>query len=270
MLIIEGGQRGGHYWRELWRYRELFYFLVWRDFLVRYKQTVAGVAWAVLKPFLTMAVLTLIFGRFGKMPSGGVPYSVLVFSGMLPWLFFSSAMSESGNSLVANANLVSKIYFPRLIVPVSGIMTSLIDFLIAGAFLAILMAWHHIVPPVRILFLPCFIAFAFAASFAAGIWISALMVEYRDFRNIVPFMVQFGLYLSPVGFLSAIVPRKFRLLYSLNPVVAIIDGFRWCLLGGQHTIFWPGMFVALAVVSVLLITGIGYFRKTERILADVI
>jgi lipopolysaccharide transport system permease protein len=269
-LIIEAGRSERQYWRDLWRYRELFYLLAWRDLLVRYKQTVVGVAWSLIRPLLTMLVLTVVFGKLGRMPSAGVPYSLLVFCGMLPWQFFSNAMAESGNSLVGNSNLISKVYFPRLVVPASSVITSFVDFLIAGIFLVILMCWYHYVPPVNIVALPVFVLLAFAASFGVGLWISALMVEYRDFRFIVPFIVQFGLYISPVGFLSAVVPEKYRLLYSLNPIVGVIDGFRWSILGGEHVIYWPGLAVSVAGVVVLVVTGISYFRKTERSFADII
>ena len=252
-LIIEAGRAEQQYWRELWRYRELFYFLAWRDLLVRYKQTAVGVAWSLIRPFLTMIVLTVVFGKIGKMPSGGVPYPLLVLSGMLPWQFFSTALSESGNSLVTNSNLISKVYFPRLIVPASSVITSCVDFLISAVFLVALMFWYQFVPPLNILLLPLFVALAFAASFGVGLWIAALMVEYRDFRFIVPFIVQFGLYISPVGFLSSIVSERYgeyyRLLYSLNPIVGVVDGFRWCILGGQHTLYWPGLMSARCVCA---------------------
>jgi lipopolysaccharide transport system permease protein len=269
-LIIEAKNAERHYWRDLWNYRELFWFLAWRDILIRYKQTVVGVTWSLIRPLLTMLVLTLVFGKFGKMPSAGVPYPLLVFCGMLPWQFFSTAMAESGNSLVANANLISKIYFPRLIVPTSSVITSLVDFLISAFFLIVLMCWYRFEPPSTVVFLPLFLLFAFAASLGIGIWIAALMVEYRDFRFIVPFIVQFGLYVSPVGFLSSIVPERFRLLYSLNPIVGVIDGFRWCLLGGEHVLYWRGLIMSITVVILLSATGITYFRKTERTFADVI
>jgi lipopolysaccharide transport system permease protein len=269
-LIIEAGRAERQYWRDLWRYRELFYFLAWRDLLVRYKQTVAGVAWSLIRPLLTMLVLTVVFGKLGKMPSAGVPYPLLVFCGMLPWQFFSNALAESGNSLVANSNLISKVYFPRLVVPASSVITSFVDFLISAIFLVGLMFWYRFVPPGNIVFLPLFVALAFAASFGVGLWIAALMVKYRDFRFIVPFIVQFGLYVSPVGFLSTVIPGQYRLLYSLNPIVGVIDGFRWCILGGQHVIYWPGLALSLVGVTVMVATGIGYFRKTERTFADVI
>src|SRR5262245_51155950 len=224
-LVIEAGRTERHYWRDLWRYRELFYFLAWRDLLVRYKQTVVGIAWSLIRPVLTMVVLTLVFGKFGQMPSGGVRYPLLVFCGMLPWQFFSTALSESGNSLVNNSNLISKVYFPRLVVPAASVITSFVDFMISAAFLALLMVWYQFVPPVQIILLPVFILLAFAASLGVGLWVAALMVAYRDFRFIVPFLVQFGLYISPVGFQSAVVPQQYRLLYSLNPMVGVIDGF---------------------------------------------
>lgn len=269
-LIIEAGRTERYYWRDLWRYRELFYFLAWRDLLVRYKQTVVGVAWSLIRPLLTMLVLTVVFGKLGKMDSGGVPYPLLVFCGMLPWQFFANALAESGNSLVANSNLISKVYFPRLVVPASSVITSFVDFLISAIFLVVVMAWYHFAPPGQIVLLPLFVVLAFAASFGVGLWIAALMVEYRDFRIIVPFIVQFGLYVSPVGFFSDVVPAQYRLLYSLNPIVGVIDGFRWCILGGQHRIYWPGFSVSVIGVVLLVVTGIWYFRKTERSFADVI
>lgn len=273
-LVIEAGKTERQYWRDLWKYRELFYFLAWRDLLIRYKQTVVGVAWSVIRPFLTMVVLTVVFGKFGKMPSGNVPYPILVFCGMLPWQFFSTAFSESGNSLVTNSNLISKVYFPRLVVPASSVITSFVDFIISAAFLVVLMIWYRFAPSLNVLFLPLFVVLAFAASLGAGLWIAALMVEYRDFRFIVPFVVQFGLYISPVGFSSSIVSDRYgdfdRLLYSLNPVVGVIDGFRWCILGGQNTLFWPGLVASMVGVTLLLVSGIWYFRRTERTFADVI
>jgi lipopolysaccharide transport system permease protein len=269
-LIIEAGRTERHYWRDLWRYRELFYFLAWRDILVRYKQTVVGVAWSLIRPFLTMIVFTVIFGKLAGMPSQGVPYPILVFTAMLPWQLFSNSFSESGNSLVANSNLISKIYFPRLIVPTGSVVVGFIDFLISGVFLVALMLWYRFLPDWRILTLPLFILIAVAASLGAGFLIAALTVEYRDFRFIVPFIVQFGLYISPVGFSSGIVPEKYRLLYSLNPMVGVIDGFRWALLRGQSQLYLPGFYLSLGLVILILILGIWYFRKTEKTFADVI
>ena len=226
-LIIEANRKERQYWHDLWTYRELFYFLAWRDLLVRYKQTVVGVAWSFIRPFLTMVVFTIVFGKLGKMPSAGVAYPLLVFTGMLPWQFFSTAISESGNSLINNSNLISKVYFPRLIVPASSVLTSLVDFLISAVFLVVLMIWYNAIPPAQILFLPAFILFGLAISLGVGVWTAALMVRYRDFRFIVPFIVQFGLYISPVGFVSTVVPEGWRLLYFLNPIAGVIDGFRW-------------------------------------------
>jgi lipopolysaccharide transport system permease protein len=268
-ITIEAGRAERQYWRDLWRYRELFYFLAWRDILVRYKQTVIGVAWAVIRPLLTMIVLTFIFGNLAKMPSGGVPYPILVFCGMLPWQFFATAFSESGNSLVSNAGMISKVYFPRLVVPVSSVITSFVDFLISAVIMALMMVYYKYLPGLSILVLPAFVILAFATAFGSGLWISALMVRYRDFRYIVPFVVQFGLYISPVGFSSNVVPDEWRLLYSLNPMVGVIDGFRWAILG-ESNIYWPGFYISVTGVIFLIISGIWYFRKTERTFADVI
>jgi lipopolysaccharide transport system permease protein len=269
-LIIEAGRAESQYWRDLWRYRELFYFLAWRDILVRYKQTVVGMSWALIRPFLTMVVFTVVFGKLANLPSQGVPYPILVFAAMLPWQFFSNALSECGNSLISNANLISKVYFPRLIVPSSAVVVSFVDFMVSGIILLGLMAWYNFVPTWRILTLPLFIGIAFAASMGAGLWIASLNVKYRDFRYIVPFIVQFGLYISPVGFSSNIVPENWRFLYSINPMVGVIDGFRWAILGGEFSLFLPGFLISLSLVTVLLISGIWYFRKMERQFADVI
>jgi lipopolysaccharide transport system permease protein len=268
--VITAGRTGRRYLHDLWLYRELFLFLAWRDVLVRYKQTVVGVAWSLIRPFLTMLVLTLVFDKFGKMPSWGVPYPLLVFCGILPWQFFATALSESGNSLVANTGLISKVYFPRLIIPAGSLITALVDFLISLVFLGMLMIWYRWVPPATITLLPFFLLLASAASFGMGLWVAALMVQYRDFRIIVPFLIQFGLYISPVGFISSVVPERYRLLYSLNPVVGVIDGFRWCILGGEHALYWPSLVFSLVVGLFLLLTGIWYFRRTERTFADVI
>jgi lipopolysaccharide transport system permease protein len=269
-LIIEAGRTERQYWQDIWRYRELFYFLAWRDILVRYKQTAIGIAWALIRPFLTMVVFTVVFGQLAKLPSEGAPYPILVFSAMLPWQFFSSALSECSNSLITNANLISKVYFPRLVVPASAVIVSFVDFMVSGMILLALMAWYNFVPSWRILTLPFFILIAFAASMGAGLWLAALNVKYRDFRYIVPFLVQFGLYISPVGFSSNIVPEKWRLLYSLNPMVGVIDGFRWAILGGKAKLYWSGFSLSSGLVVLLLATGVWYFRKTERTFADVI
>ena len=269
-LIIEAGRTEKQYWQDLWRYRELFYFLAWRDILVRYKQTAIGIAWALIRPFLTMVVFTVVFGQLAKLPSEGSPYPILVFSAMLPWQFFSNSLSECSNSLISNANLLSKVYFPRLVVPTSAVVVSFVDFMISGMILLALMIWYNFVPSWRILTLPIFIAIAFAASMGAGLWLASLNVQYRDFRFIVPFIVQFGLYISPVGFSSSIVPEQWRFLYSLNPMVGVIDGFRWAILGGESQLYLPGFILSLGLVFVLLISGIWYFRKMERTFADVI
>jgi lipopolysaccharide transport system permease protein len=270
-LIIEAGRTESQYWKDLWRYRELFYFLAWRDILVRYKQTAIGIAWALLRPFLTMLVFTFVFQNLAKLPSeGNVPYPILVYAALLPWQFFSNALTECSNSLIANANMLSKVYFPRLIVPTSAVIVSFVDFLISGMILLGLMIYYNFVPDWRILTLPLFIAIAFAASIGAGLWLAALTVEYRDFRFVVPFIVQFGLYISPVGFSSKIVPQKWQLLYSINPMVGVIDGFRWAILGGESQIYLPGFALSLLVVFLVLWSGIWYFRKMERTFADVI
>src|SRR5688572_18717518 len=269
-LVIDASSVDRQYWRDLWTYRELFYFLAWRDLLVQYKQTVVGIAWSFIRPFLTMAVLTVVFGKLGNMPSAGVAYPLLVFCGMLPWQFFSTALSETGNSLVNNNNLISKIYFPRLAIPASTVLTSMVDFMISMVFLVVLMIWYSAVPPAQIVFLPIFILFALATSFGAGVWVAALTVRYRDFRIIIPFVVQFGLYLSPVGFVSTIVPENWRLIYFLNPIAGVIDGFRWSVLGGMHELYLPGMAVSLTVAVFITLGGIWYFRATENEFADII
>jgi lipopolysaccharide transport system permease protein len=255
---------------ELWRYRELLYFLAWRDILVRYKQTVIGIAWAVLRPLLTMIVFVVIFGKLAKLDTGHVPYPVLVFAAMLPWQFFANALSESGGSLLANAGLISKVYFPRLIIPASAVVVSFVDFLVSAVLLAGLMAWYDVWPTWRLLLLPVFTLVAFTAALGAGLWLAALNVRYRDFRYIVPFFVQFGLYVSPVGFTSSIVPAEWRLAYSLNPLVGVIDGFRWAILGPDSDLYFPGMALSGALVVALFLSGLWYFHKTERTFADVI
>lgn len=269
-LVIEAGRTERQYWQDLWRYRELFYFLAWRDILVRYKQTIIGMAWALIRPFLTMVVFTIVFGKLAKLPSEGAPYPILVFAAMLPWQFFANALSECSNSLITNANLISKVYFPRLIVPASAVVVSFVDFMISGIILLGLMAWYDFLPSWRVLTLPLFIIIAAAAAMGAGLWLAALNVKYRDFRYIVPFIVQFGLYISPVGFSSTVVPERWRLLYSLNPMVGVIDGFRWAILGGETKLSWPEFSFSVGLVTLLFVSGIWYFRKMERTFADVI
>ncbi len=269
-LIIEAGRAERQYWRDLWRYRELFYFLAWRDILVRYKQTAIGVAWALLRPFLTMVVFTVVFGRIAKLPSNGVPYPILVFAAMLPWQFFSTSLSEASNSLVGNANLISKVYFPRLIIPAGAVITSLVDFFISFILLAVLMAWYGFIPDWRILALPLFTVIAFLAALGPGLYLTALNVKYRDFRYVIPFIVQFGLFISPVGFSSDVIPEKWRLLYSINPMVGVIDGFRWSICGRGASLYMPGFILSMAVTAFFLWLGIWYFRRTEKTFADVI
>lgn len=270
-LRIEAGRTEAQYWRDIWRYRELFYFLAWRDILVRYKQTFIGVAWALIRPFLTMIVFTVVFGQLAKLPTdGNAPYPILVFSAMLPWQFFASALSECSNSLISNANLISKVYFPRLVVPTSAVIVSFVDFLISGFILLGLMTWYTFIPSWRILTLPLFVLVAFAAAMGGGLWLAALNVQYRDFRYVVPFIVQLGLYISPVGFSSSVVPNQWRLLYSLNPMVGVIDGFRWAILGNNTALYWPGFIISMLLVSTLLASGVLYFRRMERTFADVI
>jgi len=269
ILILEAGRAEKNYWSDLWRYRELFAILAWRDISVRYKQTVIGVVWALLRPFLTMVVFTVIFGRVAGLPSDGdAPYALLVFAAMLPWSLFSTALSEASNSLVSNANLISKVYFPRLVVPTAAVVTAFVDFLISFVLLAGMMWWYRYTPPVQVLLLPLFMGWAVLASLGPGLWMTALNVKYRDFRYIIPFVVQFGLYVSPVGFSSSILPHEWRLWYSINPVVGVIDGFRWCLLGAP--LYMPGVWMSLGVTLFLLWLGVAQFRKMERSFADLI
>jgi lipopolysaccharide transport system permease protein len=269
-LVIESRQGVGHYWRDLWAYRELFYFLAWRDVAVRYKQTVLGVAWTILRPVLTMIVFTVIFGSLADLPSDGVPYPILVYSAMLPWQFFASSLTESSNSLIANAQMISKIYFPRLALPTSAVVVSFVDFGISFLVLVALMLGYQYAPTWRLATLPLFILLAFGAAMGAGLWFSSLNVRYRDFRYIVPFVVQLGLYVSPVGFSSSVVPEEWRLWYSLNPMVGVIDGFRWAILRGEATLYWPGLVLSVVLVAVIFWGGLAYFRRTERTFADVI
>lgn len=269
-LVVEPGRSEKNYWLDIWRFRELFLFLAWRDILVRYKQTIIGLAWSLIRPFLTMIVFTVIFGKLAKLPSEGVPYPILVYAGMLPWQFFATAFSEASNSLISNSNMLTKIYFPRLIIPASTVIVNFVDFLISFVILIGLMIWYHFVPSWTILYLPLFLLLAFFTSMGAGLYIAAMNVKYRDFKYIVPFVVQFGMYVSPVGFSSNVVPEKWRLLYSMNPMVGVIDGFRWSILGGESNIYVPGMLLSIILIIILLIFGIWYFRKTEKTFADII
>jgi lipopolysaccharide transport system permease protein len=271
VIVIEAGRSERHYWLDLWRYRELFRVLAWRDLSVRYKQTVIGVLWALIRPFLTMVIFTVIFGRIAKLPTdGNAPYALMVFAGILPWTFFSTGLSEASNSLVNNSSLISKVYFPRLIVPTATIVVAFVDFLIGFCILLVLMGWYRFLPDWRIMVLPIFALLAFFATVGPALWITALNVKYRDFRYVIPFIVQLGLYVSPVGFSSSVVPEQWRLLYSLNPMVGVIDGFRWCILRGQVEIYLPGLLASVTVIAFFLWFGLRQFRMTEKSFADII
>jgi len=272
-LTIEAGKTERHYWADLWRYRELFFFLSWRDILVRYKQTVIGVLWAVLKPVLTAIVFTVVFCKFANMPTEGMPPLIFVYTAMMPWQFFASALTEASNSLITNSNMISKIYFPRLVIPASAVIVCFVDFLISAAILAFLLVWYHDLPSWRVMLLPVFTLLAFLASFGISLWLAALNVKYRDFRYIVPFIVQIGLYISPVGYSSTMVPVKAGVLasqfYALNPMVGVINGFRW-VFGSNEPFDTFGLLVSLAITTVLLFSGVKYFRATEKAFADII
>jgi len=274
-VFIEPGRAERNYWKDLWRYRELFYILSWRDLKVRYKQTIIGVVWSVLRPLLTMMIFTFVFGQIAKFTAPpGVDYAILVFAGLLPWQFFAAGLSESSNSLIGNERLISKVYFPRMIIPAASVITSLVDFLISLGIMFVLLLWYRTVPSINLVFLPLFIIMAFFASFGVGLWLTALNVKYRDFKHVVPFLIQIGLYLSPVGFTSdkasTLIPEKFRMLYYLNPMAGVIDGFRWCFFGDKTPIYWTGMFLSFAVIVIFLLIGIRTFRKMEKSFADLI
>lgn len=270
-IILEPGRHQSNYWRDIWRYRELFFVLAWRDFAVRYKQTVIGVLWAVLRPVLTVAVFTIVFGKLAGLPSdGSAPYPIMVFAGMLPWTLFSTGLADASNSLINQANLISKVYFPRIVVPTATIAVALVDFCISLCVLFLLMAWYRFVPGWQLVLLPVFLVIAFLVSIGPSLWIAAITVKYRDLRYVIPFLVQFGLYISPVGFSSSIVPAEWRLLYALNPMVGIIDGFRWCILGGQTAIDTTSIVMSCVITGVMLWLGIRQFRRMEREFADVI
>ena len=270
-LIIEAGRAEQQYWRDLWHFRELFYILAWRDILVRYKQTVIGIAWAVIRPFVTVVVFTLVFNRIAKLEAPeGVPYALFVSVAMMPWQFFDSALAEASGSLLNNSGLISKVYFPRLIIPAGSVITSLVDFAITLVMLAVLMVWYQYAPDWRVLTLPLFILLAFAAALGSGLFLCALNVKYRDFRYVVPFIVQFGLYVSPVGFSSTKVPEHLRWLYDLNPMVGVIDGFRWACLRGTVPLEMHTLASSVVVTAAMCAYGVWYFRKTEKTFADVI
>jgi len=273
--IIEAGRGERNYWKDLWRYRELFYILSWRDLKVRYKQTIIGIVWSVLRPLLTMMIFTFVFSNVAKFkPPPGIEYAILVFAGLLPWQFFAAGLTEASNSLIGNERLISKVYFPRLIIPAASVITSLVDFFISLGLMFLLMIWYGTVPSINLIFLPIFTILTFFASFGVGLWLTALNVKYRDFKYVVPFLVQIGLYLSPVGFISqkaaTIIPEKFRLLYYLNPMAGVIDGFRWCFFGEKTPIYWNGMFLSVAVIIVFFLIGIRTFRRMEKSFADII
>jgi lipopolysaccharide transport system permease protein len=270
-VIIEPGRADQNYWRDLWRYRELFQVLAWRDISIRYKQTLIGSAWALLRPFLTMVVFTIIFGKLAKLPTEGTaPYALMVFAGILPWTFFAAALSDTSGSLISNSNLISKVYFPRLIIPLATIVAALIDFAISFGILLVLMLWYQFLPSWRILFLPGFTLISILSAVGPGLWVTALNVKYRDFRYVIPFVLQLGFYVSPVGFSASIVPDRWRLLYSLNPMVGVIDGFRWCLLGGPSSVYLPGLALSMLVGAGFLWLGICQFRKMEKTIADLV
>lgn len=269
-LILEPRRSAGNYWRDLWQYRGLFYFLSWRDILVRYKQTVIGIAWSVIRPLLTMIVFTIVFGRLAQLPNEGVPYILLVCAAMLPWQFFANAFTESSQSLIANAPMLTKVYFPRLIIPASAVVVALVDFFISLLILLGLMVWYRFVPGWQVVCLPAFLLMAILVTMGAGFFIAALNVKYRDFRYIVPFIVQFGLYVSPVGFSSNVIPADWRWLYALNPMVGVIDGFRWCLLGGSFRLEPTSFAISIALTILLFVFGLFYFRRMERSFADVV
>jgi lipopolysaccharide transport system permease protein len=269
-FTIEAGKTERHYWMDLWSYRELFYILAWRDISVRYKQTVIGFLWAIIRPLLTMIIFVVIFGNIAKLPSEGVPYPIFVFAALLPWTFFSTAFSDASNSLIMNANLISKVYFPRLIIPAAAVIVSAVDFIISLFILFVLMAWYQYWPSWHILTMPLFLLMGFFAALGAGLFIASLNVKYRDFRFVIPFVVQLGLYISPVGFSTTIVPEKYQLIYYLNPMVAVIDGFRWAVSGGRTALNTTEIAISLVVIITMYVLGIIHFRKTEKTFADVI
>ena len=271
VLVIEAGRADRQYWIDLWRYRELFLILAWRDVAVRYKQTVIGVLWAFVRPFMTMVVFTAVFGTLAKLPTeGNAPYAVMVYAGLLPWTLFSSILNDASNSVIGSGNLITKVYFPRLVVPLATLVVALIDFLVSLVVLAGLMVWFGVAPGWQILLLPLFVLMALAAALGPALWAAALIANYRDFRFIIPFATQVGLYVSPVGFSSKLVPSQWQALYSINPMVGVIDGFRWCILGGESPIFWPGFVVSLVVIAALLFWGGRSFRRSERAFADML
>lgn len=268
-LVIEPGHVARNYWSDIWRYRELFIVLAWRDVVVRYKQTAIGILWAIIRPFFAMVVFTIVFGKLAKLPSDGTaPYTLLVFAGMLPWFLLSSVLNDASNSLIANNNLIGKVYFPRIIIPASASVVGLVDFALSMVIYFGVALWYGALPDWRVLFLPFFVVLAVLISLGPALLLSALNVKYRDFRYIIPVLLQFGLYMSPVGFSSATLPEQWRLLFSLNPAVGLIDGFRWCLLAGDSQLYLPGFFVSVASAAFFLWIGLWYFRRAEKRFAD--
>ncbi|MCK5188668.1 MAG: ABC transporter permease [Methylococcales bacterium] len=269
-FTIEAGKTERNYWVDLWRYRELFYILAWRDIAVRYKQTVIGVVWAIIRPLLTMMIFVVVFGKIQKLPSEGVPYPIFVFAAMLPWTFFATAFADASNSLIGNANLISKVYFPRLIIPAASVIVAAVDFVISFIILIVLMAWYSYWPDWHVVTLPLFLLLGFFSALGAGLFVASLNVKYRDFRFVIPFVVQLGLYISPVGFSSTIIPEQYRLLYYLNPMVALVDGFRWAISGGKTAFNTTELTLSISVIVLLCMVGVIHFRKTEKTFADVI
>ena len=268
-IVIEPEKNNADFLRELVKFRELFFFLAWRDILVRYKQTAIGVAWGIIRPVVSMVVFVIVFGKIAKLPSGGVPYPVMVFTALLPWQFFSNSMQAGADSLIRSEHMISRIYFPRLILPTSAVIVSLVDFAVSFAVLCVIMALYRFVPSAKIIMLPIFFVPAAMSSLGAAYFFSAAGVRYRDFRHVMPFIVQFGLYISPVGFSSSIIPENWRLLYSINPMAGVIDGFRWCV-HGTKKLYVPGFTVSVMSAVIIFMAGLKYFRKTERFFADYI
>ncbi|HXM48951.1 MAG TPA: ABC transporter permease [Pyrinomonadaceae bacterium] len=254
---------------ELWEYRELLYFLVWRDIKVRYKQTALGASWAIIQPFFTMVVFSLFFGHLAKMPSDGIPYPIFSFAALVPWSFFANGLSQSSNSLVGSSNLITKVYFPRLIIPLASSFSGVVDFLIAFAVLVVMMLYYGLLPTFNVLWLPLLLLLAMVTSLGVGLWLSALNVEYRDVRFIVPFITQFWLFVTPIAYPSSLLPEPWHTLYGLNPMVGVVEGFRWALLGTKTA---PGPIIAVssAAAIVILITGAFYFRRMEKTFADIV
>ncbi|HTA63690.1 MAG TPA: ABC transporter permease [Bacteroidia bacterium] len=269
-IVIEPGKEGGAYWRDLWNHRELLYYLTLRDILIRYKQTLLGIAWSAFRPLLTIMVFTVVFGKIAHLPNNGVPYAVMVCCAILPWQFFSNALSDASNSLVNNSEILSKVYFPRMIFPISATSISLVDFVISFGILCLLMLFYAFVPAWTILILPLFLAVAFITALGAGFFIASLNVRFRDFKFIIPFLLQLGLFISPIGFSSSVVPEKWKLIYYLNPMAGVIDGFRWAILGGETKLFMPGMCMSVGISFLVLFLGISFFRKVEREFVDII